>query len=404
MQSAKAPILTAHGAKMPAIGFGTMELPHRPAELVAAAIAAGYRHIDTARKYGTEERVGEGIRASGIARKDLFVTTKVTELDAREADFLRSAETSLKALGLDYVDLLLVHWPQPKVPFTETLGALAKAKRRGMVRIGHLLDKMPAQCSGGESQRVALARTLVTNPSTFLLDEPLSSLDAKLRRELRAECDRLHQVLKRTFIFVTHDQEEAMTLADRIVVMRARRNHVGAAFDQLAPCGEDALPAGRRSGFDNDERIGGQSPKPLNEPRPILRGQLVQHISQGDQIARFAIDFVQGNIGRAPGRVWLLHLRRQLLSERTENRTCFDQQCVGESRPAVSCGPERGARTSANIERSLRREIRAGFSDRGEARAHRRIGRRQAHREIREHLLIARDVCLAVVPFLPVAL
>jgi ABC-type sugar transport system ATPase subunit len=90
-----------------------------------------------------------------------------------------------------------------------------------MVRLTHLLDQMPAQCSGGESQRVALARTLVTNPSTFLLDEPLSSLDAKLRRELRAECDRLHQALKKTFIFVTHDQEEAMTLADRIVVMRA---------------------------------------------------------------------------------------------------------------------------------------------------------------------------------------
>jgi ABC-type sugar transport system ATPase subunit len=90
-----------------------------------------------------------------------------------------------------------------------------------MVRIGHLLDKMPSQCSGGESQRVALARTLVTNPSTFLLDEPLSSLDAKLRRELRAECDRLHEELRRTFVFVTHDQEEAMTLADRIVVMRS---------------------------------------------------------------------------------------------------------------------------------------------------------------------------------------
>jgi ABC-type sugar transport system ATPase subunit len=89
-----------------------------------------------------------------------------------------------------------------------------------MVRITHLLGKMPGQCSGGESQRVALARTLVTNPSTFLLDEPLSSLDAKLRRELRAECDRLHEELKRTFIYVTHDQEEAMTLADRIVVMR----------------------------------------------------------------------------------------------------------------------------------------------------------------------------------------
>ena len=90
-----------------------------------------------------------------------------------------------------------------------------------MVHISHLLEKMPGECSGGEAQRVALARTLVTQPSTFLLDEPLSSLDAKLRRELRAECDRLHQALKRTFIYVTHDQEEAMTLADRIVVMRA---------------------------------------------------------------------------------------------------------------------------------------------------------------------------------------
>ena len=90
-----------------------------------------------------------------------------------------------------------------------------------MVRITHLLDKMPGQCSGGESQRVALARTLITDPGTFLLDEPLSSLDAKLRREMRAEVDRLHQELRKTFIYVTHDQEEAMTLADRIVVMRA---------------------------------------------------------------------------------------------------------------------------------------------------------------------------------------
>jgi diketogulonate reductase-like aldo/keto reductase len=134
MQSPKAFMLAARGAKMPAIGFGTMELPHRPAERVAAAIAAGYRHVDTARKYGTEEWVGEGIRASRITRNELFVTTKVTEENAREADFLRSAETSLKALGLDYVDLLLIHWPQPKVPFTETLGALAKAKRSGLTR------------------------------------------------------------------------------------------------------------------------------------------------------------------------------------------------------------------------------------------------------------------------------
>lgn len=134
MQPAKSPTISAHGAHMPAIGFGTMEFPGRAAELVAAAIKGGYRLLDTARKYGTEEQVGEGIRASGIARGDLWVTTKVTELDAREADFLNSAETSLKAMQLDYVDLLLVHWPQPKVPFAETLGALAKAKRHGLTR------------------------------------------------------------------------------------------------------------------------------------------------------------------------------------------------------------------------------------------------------------------------------
>jgi 2,5-diketo-D-gluconate reductase B len=126
--------ISAHGAKMPVIGFGTMEFPARGAELVAYALQSGYRLIDTARKYGTEEQVGEGIRASGVARKDIWVTTKVTELNAHEADFLKSAETSLEVMGLDYVDLLLVHWPQPKVPFSETLGALAKAKRSGIAR------------------------------------------------------------------------------------------------------------------------------------------------------------------------------------------------------------------------------------------------------------------------------
>ena len=100
-------------------------------------------------------------------------------------------------------------------------GSAACARWRTWSASGICWTRCRASARAASSQRVALARTLVTNPSTFLLDEPLSSLDAKLRRELRAECDRLHQVLKRTFIFVTHDQEEAMTLADRIVVMRA---------------------------------------------------------------------------------------------------------------------------------------------------------------------------------------
>jgi multiple sugar transport system ATP-binding protein len=87
------------------------------------------------------------------------------------------------------------------------------------MRITPLLAKKPAQCSGGEAQRVALARTIVTKPSVFLMDEPLSSLDAKLRVDMRTELKRLHGVLKATFVYVTHDQAEAMTMADRIVVM-----------------------------------------------------------------------------------------------------------------------------------------------------------------------------------------
>ncbi len=100
------------------------------------------------------------------------------------------------------------------------------------VHISTLLDKMPRQCSGGESQRVALARTIVTNPRVFLMDEPLSSLDAKLRIDMRTELKRLHEQLDATFVYVTHDQAEAMTMADRIVVMNAGRiEQVGAPLE-----------------------------------------------------------------------------------------------------------------------------------------------------------------------------
>jgi ABC-type sugar transport system ATPase subunit len=100
------------------------------------------------------------------------------------------------------------------------------------VHIEGLLDKFPQQCSGGESQRVALARTIVTHPAVFLMDEPLSSLDAKLRVDMRTELKSLHKRLGATFIYVTHDQAEAMTMADRIVVMsKGRIEQVGTPLD-----------------------------------------------------------------------------------------------------------------------------------------------------------------------------
>ena len=88
-----------------------------------------------------------------------------------------------------------------------------------MLDIGRLLDRKPGQLSGGQRQRVALGRALVRNPAAFLLDEPLSNLDAKLRVQTRAEIAQLHRQLNATFVYVTHDQIEAMTMADRIAVM-----------------------------------------------------------------------------------------------------------------------------------------------------------------------------------------
>jgi multiple sugar transport system ATP-binding protein len=117
-----------------------------------------------------------------------------------------------------------------KVPSAEIARRVTAAAET--MHIKPLLGKLPRQCSGGESQRVALARTIVTDPAVFLMDEPLSSLDAKLRVDMRTELKRLHERLKATFIYVTHDQAEAMTMADRIVVMsKGRIEQVGTPLE-----------------------------------------------------------------------------------------------------------------------------------------------------------------------------
>ena len=115
----------------------------------------------------------------------------------------------------------------PQAELSERVGRVAET-----FQITHLLDKKPAQCSGGEAQRVALARTTISNPDVLLLDEPLSSLDAKLRVEMRTELKRLHEQLRSTFVYVTHDQAEAMTMADRIAVMQGGRiQQIGTPMD-----------------------------------------------------------------------------------------------------------------------------------------------------------------------------
>lgn len=121
-----------NGRTMPALGLGTWDL--RGSTCVSAvkkALGLGYRHIDTAEMYANEAEIAKGIAESGVARKDLFITTKVWTNHHRAKDFRAAAEASLKRLSTAYVDLLLIHWPNPAVPLQETLGALCQLAKDG---------------------------------------------------------------------------------------------------------------------------------------------------------------------------------------------------------------------------------------------------------------------------------
>lgn len=127
--------VAAHGAEIPVLGLGTWTLKgDECAEMVRHALEVGYRHIDTAIMYDNEEAVGEGIRASGVARDDIFLTTKVWYKDIGAGDLERAAEGSLRRLDLPNVDLLLIHWPNPRIPLGDSIAALNRAKAQGLAR------------------------------------------------------------------------------------------------------------------------------------------------------------------------------------------------------------------------------------------------------------------------------
>src|ERR1700742_223348 len=128
-------VVEANGAIIPAIGLGTWELRGpAAAPLVEQALRLGYRHIDTAQIYENEREVGDALRASGVKRDAVLVTTKVWTTHFAPHDLERSTKESLSKLHLAAVDLLLLHWPNPRVPLAETLGALARVKQLGLAR------------------------------------------------------------------------------------------------------------------------------------------------------------------------------------------------------------------------------------------------------------------------------
>ncbi len=128
-------IVTANGAALPALGFGTFRMPGEEVlKILPLALKVGFRHVDTAQIYGNEAEVGEVIASSGIARPDIFLTTKVWVDKFAHKDFIPSVDESLKKLRTDYIDLLLLHWPQSPVPLAEQIGALNEVVKAGKVR------------------------------------------------------------------------------------------------------------------------------------------------------------------------------------------------------------------------------------------------------------------------------
>lgn len=127
--------ITQHDTQVPILGLGTWELRDSVAlDMVGAALEAGYRHIDTARAYGNEVEVGQAIRQSQLPREEIFLTSKIWRDQLAKPDFLRSTQESLEALQLDYVDLLLIHWPSPSIPLRGTIEAILEAKANGWAK------------------------------------------------------------------------------------------------------------------------------------------------------------------------------------------------------------------------------------------------------------------------------
>ena len=127
--------IDAHEMRMPKLGLGTYRLTGEACTTaVAGALGLGYRHIDTAEMYGNEEEVGRGIAQSGVGRGDIFLTTKVWWQHLAGDQMAETAETSLRKLGTDYVDLYLIHWPAPDMDLGDAMGKLIRIKERGLAR------------------------------------------------------------------------------------------------------------------------------------------------------------------------------------------------------------------------------------------------------------------------------
>ncbi len=209
-------------------------------QLVLKNVAKAYGSVPIIHDLSLEVEPGEFIVVvgpSGCGKSTLLrliagletVSSGQVRLGQRDVTALAPAERSVAMVFQNYA--LYPHMTVAEnIGFGLRLAGVDKAARRAKVeevarilRLEPLLDRKPRALSGGQRQRVAIGRAIVKRPSLFLFDEPLSNLDAELRTQMRVELAKLHRTMQATMIYVTHDQTEAMTLADRIVVLRGGR-------------------------------------------------------------------------------------------------------------------------------------------------------------------------------------
>lgn len=174
---------------------------------------------------------------------DILINGKrVNDLDPKDRDIAMVFQSYALYPNMNVFENIRFPLKVRKVPEAEHADRVRRAA--DMVELGPFMGRKPSELSGGQRQRVALARAIVRQPSVFLMDEPLSNLDAKLRVSTRAQIKNLSHELKVTTIYVTHDQIEAMTLADRVVVMRAGQVQQVGTPTQIYDCPANTFVAG----------------------------------------------------------------------------------------------------------------------------------------------------------------
>jgi len=173
--------LSSNGGTIPALGLGVFRMPAEDtARMVKTALQLGYRHVDTAQIYGNEADVGRGLAESGVARDEVFVTTKVWVDNYPSASFRQSVQDSLARLRTDYVDLLLLHWPNAAVPLAEQIAALNEARDTGRAR--HI---------GVSNFTIALMREAVALSAAPLVNNQVEYHPYLNQAAVRAEAQRL---------------------------------------------------------------------------------------------------------------------------------------------------------------------------------------------------------------------